>query len=194
MATKLNNVTKTFGTKTVLDAFSYTFPDRGIVAITGASGTGKTTLLKIISGLSEITSGDVEHSSDTTFSFAFQEHRLFPNLTMLDNITQVLFKKATTWDRIDAKSILNKLGFTNQQFALYPSEMSGGMKQRVSLARAFLKDSSVFLLDEPTKELDPALIAKVADIIKDISKSKLVILATHDYEFLSMLNADIISI
>ena len=111
-------------------------------------------------------------------SFAFQEYRLFPELSALDNVMIASVDNSDA-DRLEAVSLLSKLGFSTEDTSLFPSELSGGMKQRVSLARALLKKAPVLLLDEPTKELDPALCERVCEMIRKCAEERTVLLVTH---------------
>ena len=194
MILSLKNITKNFDEKIVLENFSHDFDDTGIVAITGPSGVGKTTLLRIICGLDKKYSGEVKTSDRVKFSVAFQEHRLFQNLTALENITEIVYQKSSEENVKASVDMLLKLGFTKDEMKLYPSALSGGMKQRVSLARAFLRDANIIILDEPTKELDTALVKQVLDIILDLSKHKLILIVTHNENDIEYLSAKIIKL
>ena len=154
MSLKLNNLTKTFGDKELFSGITKEFPNKGIVAIVGESGVGKTTLLRIIAGLDKDYSGHVEGGGIKNTSFAFQEYRLFPNYSAIDNVIFALADKRSDDVVRRARETLISLGFTESDLTKKPRELSGGMKQRVSLARALLRESPVLLLDEPTKELD----------------------------------------
>ena len=179
MSLTIKNLCKSFGEKQILIDFSYSFSDSGIYVIKGDSGIGKTTLLRIISGIDKKYTGSVIGGGLGNVSFSFQEYRLFPQLTALQNITEVVWEKADENNVFSAKEMLLKLGFSQNELDLLPDHLSGGMKQRVSLARAFLKKSPILLLDEPTKELDEALCKIVRNIIHQESKSRLVIMVTH---------------
>ena len=178
MMIKLKNLSKTFGRKVVFENINFEFDDVGLYLIKGESGRGKTTLLRIIAGLDTSYKGEVKKTDKCSVSFMFQEYRLFPNLSALENISVMLNEK-TDADQI-AYTALIDLGFNDEETRFYPSQLSGGMKQRVALARALKFDSSLLILDEPTKELDPALKNKVFEIIKAESEKRLVILVTHD--------------
>ena len=191
MSLKICSITKKYGDKTIFTDFSYDFDDKGIYAITGMSGIGKTTLLRMICGLDKDYSGEI--ISSDSFSVVFQEYRLFSALTALQNAT-VAIEKPTLQDYDKAKYLLRRLGFTDNEIELKPNELSGGMKQRVSLVRAFMKDCDVYLLDEATKELDSDLAKSVLDVISEYSKNHLVILVTHNLSDISYLNAKIINL
>ena len=180
MSLMIKNLSKSFGKKTIFSNFTYNFADSGIYIVHGDSGIGKTTLLRIIAGLDKEYTGNVAGGGIGQVSFAFQEYRLFPELSALENVM------------LGAAELLSQLGFSSADMHLLPSELSGGMKQRVSLARAFLKNAPILLLDEPTKELDPVLCKYVCEMIKRIAKNKLVILVTHKEEDILTLNGELI--
>ena len=190
MALTLTNLSVSFGEKSVIHNLSYSFPEHGCELITGESGSGKTTLLRLIAGLAKPDEGKI--SGGKNVSFAFQEYRLFPSLSAAENVAVAvsLQKKDLSF----AVEMLMQLGFTKEETALYPDALSGGMKQRVSLARAFLKSAPVLLLDEPFKELDPALAEKVAEIIRAQAEWRLVLLSAHSDAAASALGARILPI
>lgn len=192
MALVIKNLRKNFGRKIIFHNFSYSFADRGIYALTGESGIGKTTLLRIIAGLDKDCSGEI--SGAENISVAFQEHRLFPTVNAIDNIVLAISERKNEADVKRAFDMLKRLGFGDADMNLYPDELSGGMKQRVSLARAFLYDSKILLLDEPTKELDEENASRVRAIIKELSKNRLVILVSHNNEDITALNAKVIDL
>lgn len=189
MSLKITNLNKNFGEKCIFKGFSYSFDMSGIYALKGESGVGKTTLLRIIAGLDKDYTGEVLGGNIGRVSVAFQEYRLFSGLTALENIVFAISngKDKAVFEK--AKKTLFALGFSEADMSLYPEELSGGMKQRVSLARAFLADYPILLLDEPTKELDSANAKAVREMIKTLSKEKLVILVSHSDEDLRLLSA-----
>ena len=170
---------KSFGRKQILENFKYTFNPRGLYIISGSSGVGKTTLLRIISGLDKDFRGSVTDGGIRNTSYHFQEYRLFPNLNALDNIIEISFKSKSRENEKKAYELLARLGFSSEEMKLFPSELSGGMKQRVAFARAILKDAPILLLDEPTKELDSTLVDEMCKIIGEEAKKRTVILVTH---------------
>ena len=181
MNLSIKNLSKSFGKKTIFKDFSYEFSSTGICLISGDSGIGKTTLLRMISGLDKAFTGKISNGGISNVSFAFQEYRLFPNLNAVENVmTGVSIEDEDTLSR--AKALLSELGFTDEDMKLFPSELSGGMKQRVSLARAFVKNAPILLLDEPTNELDEGLVKTVLSMIERESKKRLVIMVTHSKE------------
>ena len=185
----IDKVNKNFAEKVILENFSYEFKENGIYVLTGDSGTGKTTLLRMISGLDTDYTGSITGAGIGNVAFAFQEYRLFPQLTAIEN---VIFANSDT--KIEAvvkkaKKVLKSLGISENDFDLLPHELSGGMKQRVSLARAFVNNSPVLLLDEPTKELDRENAAAVINEIKKQSLNRLVIMVSHNSDDAKELNA-----
>ena len=193
MSFRLHNISKNFGEKSILENFSYDFPDLGVVAIIGDSGIGKTTLLRIIAGLDKDYSGEII-GIDQKISMAFQEHRLFNHLSVIEN---VVFTNTDTKDEAvykKAEDLLLYLGFNSNDQKLYPHELSGGMKQRVSLCRAFLRNAPLLLLDEPTKELDKENVCKVIELIRENAKHRLIIIVTHDLSDIESLSPEIIEI
>lgn len=190
MSLTLENITKCFGSKKIFEDFSYNFFDRGVYAIVGDSGIGKTTLLRIIAGLDTDFNGQVIGGGLQNTAFAFQEYRLFPQLTAIENA--VIPNGDMKDDELvnQAKRMLLDLGFTESELAIRPNELSGGMKQRVSLVRAFLKNAPILLLDEPTKELDEDLRNTLYKMIVTESKKRLVIIVSHHKEDFNKIRAE----
>lgn len=178
----IKNLSKSFGEKVLFRDFSFSFNDTGIYVLSGESGKGKTTLLRMIAGLDTDYDGTIIGGGIAATSICFQEHRLFPTLNALKNIELVSFKQKNDNSKVISRQILSKLGFNDADMLLLPSELSGGMRQRVALARAILRNSPVLLLDEPTKELDMVHAKMVLDAIADEGKKRLVIMVTHKRE------------
>ena len=193
MSLEIKNLTKRFGKKTIISEFSYHFSEKGLYILRGKSGIGKTTLLRIIAGLDKDYSGEIIEGGIGRISFAFQEYRLFPQLSALENV-MIASKDDSDANKNIAMDLLSQLGFSFEEMSLLPSELSGGMKQRVSLARAFMKNAPVILLDEPTKELDAILCRQVCEMIKKIAEDKLVILVTHRDDDISLLDGELIDL
>ena len=194
MSLSIKNVTKSFDKKTLFRDFSFSFEKIGIYAVTGDSGVGKTTLLRIIAGLDKDYSGTVEDGGIQRVSYCFQEHRLFPALSAFDNVFKVSFDEENEENKKLALNMLLELNFTKEDMKLRPDELSGGMRQRVAFARAVLRKSEILLLDEATKELDSELAEKVLEIISREAKKRLVIFITHKHDELAKLNAKIIEL
>ena len=178
----LENVGKSFGEKKILSSFSYSFPKCGLFIISGPSGRGKTTLLRIIAGLDKDFDGYVHNGEKENVSFLFQEYRLFSHLSALENVYVASFKNASDVDVEHSKRMLSSLGFSENDMNLIPRELSGGMKQRVAIARALLKEAPILLLDEPTKELDSGLCKILCNILKEEAERRLVLVVTHQIE------------
>ena len=193
MSLKIHDLSKSFGQKTIFTGFSYDFSDTGVYILRGKSGIGKTTLLRIIAGLDKEYSGNVSGGGIGNVSFAFQEYRLFPELSALENV-MLAKPNNNESDRNSAIEMLTQLGFSSADMNLIPSELSGGMKQRVSLARAFFKNAPILLLDEPTKELDALLCDRVCKTIREIAETRLVILVTHKEEDVLLLDGELINL
>ena len=184
---KITNLSKSFDDKCVVDEFSFVFPETGIVSITGVSGKGKTTLLNIIAGLVKQDSGDVENSY-SSLSYSFQEDRLFPWLSVRKNI-EIILDKVADKEQI-VSEWLEKIELSD--FADYlPEKISGGMKQRVSLARALAYPSELVLLDEPFKGLDESLHQRMYELVEAEAKNRLIIMVTHDKSDVSEINIEI---
>ena len=146
--------------KKVLENLSFTLKKGEIVAIMGPSGCGKTTLLSLAAGLLKPTSGEIVTNTDR-ISYAFQEPRLFPWLTVEENLQAVLQERKND---AEISELLHSLGLGGCN-RLYPQQLSGGMKARVSLARAFIFAGDLFLLDEPFSALDEDLRLSVIDTL-----------------------------
>ncbi len=194
MSIKISNLIKKFDEKIIFDDFSFEFNNNGIYILNGDSGAGKTTLLRIIAGLDKDFEGEIIKSDKTCISYCFQEYRLFPWLNAIDNIVIAISDKNNESIRDRAAEILRLLNFSETDMKLMPNELSGGMKQRVSFARALLYPSNVLLLDEVTKELDENLSIKILDIIKEEAKNRLIILVTHKPLEIQYLSGEIINI
>ena len=186
MPLELKNISKHFENKAIFKDFSYRFGERGLYAIRGESGIGKTTLLRMIAGLDNDYSGNITGGGIGQVGFAFQEYRLFPTLNALQNL-HFAFSEAKS--EAECKEMLYSLGFSEADLRLYPDQLSGGMKQRISLARAFISGYPILLLDEPTKELDEKNAKVVRRMIKKLSAEKLIILVSHNDDDIAELSA-----
>jgi len=180
-----------------LNGVSLTFPDTGLVFITGKSGCGKTTLLNVIGGLDGIDGGEIfvqdkkfsaftpsEYDSyrNTFIGFIFQEYNLLPEFTVEKNIKIAMELQGRQADGEEFEKLLKDVGieeFKNRT----PAELSGGQRQRVAIARALVKQPRIIMADEPTGALDSDTGVQVLDTLKKLSKDTLVIVVSHDREF-----------
>lgn len=168
----LKNITKEYDGKRVLDGISLEIPERGIFGIFGASGQGKTTLIRIICGLEQPDGGEIIGTQGVNFSVVFQEDRLLPSLTALENVALVS-------DKATAAEMLERVGLA-ESADKYPSELSGGMSRRTAIARALAYSGDALILDEPFKGLEAELKERVGTLIREYAQTKPVIIVTHD--------------
>ena len=184
--------------QTALDGVTLSLRDNEFVAILGPSGSGKTTLLNVIGGLDRYDSGDLiingtstkkytdrdwDSYRNHTVGFVFQSYNLIPHQTVLSNVELALtisgVSRAERRER--AKKALEKVGLGNQLHKR-PNQMSGGQMQRVAIARALVNDPDILLADEPTGALDSETSVQVMELLKEVSKDRLVVMVTHNPE------------
>ena len=173
---RLSDITKSFGEKCVLSNVSLSLEKGDVAVLSGMSGGGKTTLLRIAAGLEKVDSGSVE--KDGTVAVVFAEARLFPSVSVLENVTCVM-RGDKRKNAKRAENLLSMLGLSDAK-DLYPREISSGMAARVSIARALAYDADIYLLDEPLKSLDEALKMQVMQDLKEFFKTKAVLIISHD--------------
>ena len=176
------HVRKTFDSLVVLDDLDLRIAENEIVGIVGPSGVGKTTILKLITGIAAPDSGKVE-VADRRIGYVFQEPRLLPWRTAQDNIAVVLRAQGMgkAGARQAAGSWIERVGL--QGFAgYYPAELSGGMAQRVSIARAFAAEPRILLMDEPFSNMDLELKGSLIGILQTIARERktTVVYVTHE--------------
>lgn len=178
---KITDLTFAFGKKQIFENFSLTLEKGEILAVMAASGYGKTTLLGLIAGLLKPQKGEIVNTFEK-IAYVFQEPRLFPWLTVKENLLAVIDEK----NESATKTVAECLALVGLSDSLdkYPSELSGGMKSRVSLARALAYGGDLFLLDEPFAALDEELRHTLTVKIKDYLRSRgaSAILVTHNRE------------
>ena len=172
---ELQNVVVSFGDKSVLSGCALSLAPGERIALMGPSGCGKTTLLRTALGLQAPDSGAVTNTFSRPAA-VFQEDRLFPWLTALENINLVLSGKAETMPKARRWLELMELGDAAE---LYPRELSGGMRQRIAIARALCVRPDLLVLDEPLKQLDAALQSRVSALISESCQGCAILLATH---------------
>lgn len=174
----LRNIDKSYtsadgSVKEVLKGFCADIPDGGITLVTGESGCGKTTLLRIIAGL-EPYNGEIIRPDAQTFSVVFQEDRLCPELSAVENCI------IAGTDMASAAEALESMGLGRDDIIRPVGELSGGMRRRTAAARALLAESNVILMDEPFSGLDAALRRTTAETIKRLRAGRTTIIVTHD--------------
>ena len=195
---QVKNLTKIFKSKNkekciALNDVSFTLGDNGFIFIVGKSGSGKTTLLNMIAGLDKFDNGEInvdgcklsklhgksfDYYRNQTIGFIFQDYQLLDELTVYENI-----KLALDFKNIHDQSLIYKVleevdlvGYGPR----YPKELSWGEKQRVAIARALVKNPKIILADEPTGNLDSATTKQILTILKEISKTRLVLIVSHN--------------
>jgi NitT/TauT family transport system ATP-binding protein len=182
VAFEVKGIRKHFGDEAVLDALDLAFPENSISVVLGPSGCGKTTLLNILAGLDHDFEGTVTGFERGMSSYVFQEDRLLPWLSAVDNIAFVLRPSMRTNEALriatEALAAVGLAGSTRKK----PGELSGGMRRRVALARAFAYPSKTILLDEPFSSLDLKTRIAVMDLFVDLRSldGRNAIVVTHD--------------
>lgn len=188
----LKNVVKRYDTKTIIDNVSLDIKDKEFLVLVGSSGCGKSTILRMIAGLEDITSGEIHigdtcvnniHPKDRDIAFVFQSYALYPHMTVYENIAFPLKMRNFKKDEIDKKvkeaaEILNLTEYLNRK----PKQLSGGQRQRVALGRAIVRQPKVFLMDEPLSNLDAKLRVQMRSEIKKLHEKlqTTFIYVTHD--------------
>ena len=163
----------------VLDDVNVTFGEGKVTAVMGPSGEGKTTLARIIAGLETADGGQVEFSDEAVVSFLFQEDRLLPWLNIYDNIV-LSVGGAECSARV--RTLAERLEISDTLWQL-PAALSGGMRHRAALARTFLAECNLLILDEPFRGLDDALKERIVNKLWEIETAgKTVILITHNQD------------
>ncbi len=197
---QLKDITKVYTTgefkQMALNKVSINFRKSEFVAILGPSGSGKTTLLNIIGGLDRYDSGDLIVNGKSTknfkdsewdayrnnsIGFVFQSYNLIPHLNILDNVEMGMTLSGVSPSSRHEKAleVLDKVGL-KEHLHKKPNQLSGGQMQRVAIARALANDPDIILADEPTGALDTTTSIQIMDLIKEISRNKLVIMVTHN--------------
>lgn len=195
---KIRNLTKIYKSKKSTDCIALnnvniTLPDSGMVFVIGKSGSGKSTLLNLIGSLDTLTSGTINIDGNNLeklkskyldsyrssyLTFIFQDYKLFENLTVKQNL-EVGLDINDSLDYEVIKNALKRVGLEDYENR-YPYELSGGQQQRVAIARALSRNSKLILADEPTGNLDYNTSKQILDILKEVSKEKLVVIVSHN--------------
>lgn len=190
MSITITDLYKTFGDNHVLKGVNLTLKDNSIYCLMGASGIGKTTLLRILMGLEQADSGSVTGIHKNNISSMFQEDRLIPTLSAVENVAIVIHGK------------INKQNIRNNLSTILPSDcldkpivsLSGGMKRRVALARAMTYPSELIILDEPFTGLDKDTKSEVIEYILKMRNNRTLLIATHGTDDACLLGADVIQL
>lgn len=175
----LEHVSLSFGGKRVLNDLSLTLPEHGVTVLSGPSGCGKTTLLRVLAGLERPDRGRVTGVSAQRTAFLFQEDRLLPERTVLQQLTDVLPKHR----RNEAAEWLELAELTGEENTL-PQELSGGMGRRLALVRALALGGELYLLDEPFTGIDLPRRRKLMAALKELGRP--VVLVSHESEILEL--------
>lgn len=199
---ELKNIKKTYDknddSASALKGINLCFRDQEFVSIVGQSGCGKTTLLNVIGGLDNYSSGDIlvdgvstkqfkdtdwDNYRNTSVGFVFQSYNLIPHLNVVENVMMALSLSGIGFkERFKrAKQVLAEVGLENK-LKSKPNELSGGQMQRVAIARALVNNPKILLADEPTGALDSKTSVQIMELIKKVSKNRLVVMVTHNNE------------
>ncbi|MDD4003226.1 MAG: ABC transporter ATP-binding protein, partial [Clostridia bacterium] len=193
-----------------LKGIDITFRKNEFVSVLGPSGCGKTTLLNLIGGLDKYTSGDLVINGKSTkdfndkdwdsyrnhsIGFVFQNYNLIPHLTVLENVELALTLSGVSKSerKSRAAQVLQKVGL-DDKLKSKPNQLSGGQMQRVAIARALINNPEILLADEPTGALDTKTSEQIMDILKEISKERLIIMVTHNSEIANKYSSRIIKL
>ena len=189
----LKNLVKSYdGKKNIIDNINLEIKDKEFIVLVGSSGCGKSTILRLISGLEDITSGEIliddkvvnnVHPKDRDIAFVFQSYALYPHMSVYDNIAFGLKMRKYDKKTIDAKvrEVAESLNLT-ELLNRKPKQLSGGQRQRVALGRAIVRNPKVFLMDEPLSNLDANLRVHMRSEIKRLHQKlkTTFIYVTHD--------------
>lgn len=185
---QVDNLSVSFGDNKVLDNVSFDFEDNKIYCVLGRSGSGKSTLLRSIAGLLKPTDGKVTYKDKEITKpneNIFMMHQNYTNFPWKNCMENVLFpvklmRKATKKDYVEATELLFKVGL-GEHIEKYPEQLSGGMKQRLSLARVLMSKPEVILMDEPLSALDDKTRVEMQDLIMNLQKEtkNIIIMITH---------------
>ncbi len=212
---KIENITKSFGDLQVLKDISFEVFPGDVLSIIGASGGGKSTILRCVTHLETVTSGSIMIDGDylvkdgvyapsrelnaicLKIGLAFQNYNLFPHFSVLRNITEAPIHVSgvpRAQAEAEAMQLLEDIGLESKASA-YPFQLSGGQQQRVAIARALAMKPKVLFFDEPTSALDPELTQEVLKIIRDLAKNHTtMVIVTHEMNFAAEVSNKIIFI
>ncbi len=173
MSIQISHLAKAFDGKPVIADLSLELPDTGIIALSGPSGCGKSTFLYLLAGLLSPDAGTIRGTDPKQVSMVFQEDRLLPWLSAIENIALVLADPRLARDWLARMEL-------SEWADHYPAGLSGGMRRRLALARALAFPSRLLLLDEPFLGMDAELRSHLYALIRETARTRLVLLVTHD--------------
>ena len=196
---ELRQIRKSFGDNLVLDDVDLSIGRGEVIVIAGASGSGKSTMLRCINGLEAVDSGEVVFDGRnvggsgkelaqlrTEIGMVFQQFNLFPHKTVKENVTLApVHVRGLSHEKADerARELLERVGIS-EKADQYPADLSGGQQQRVAIARALAMDPKLMLFDEPTSALDPEMIREVLDVMRDLAREGMTMaVVTHEMGF-----------
>ena len=205
---EINHIRKAFGPEVVLNDISLSVEAGQVVSIIGPSGSGKSTLLRCATLLETMDGGDLKYLGQyaakdengtavyapaselkkirSAFGLVFQNFNLFPHYSVLRNITEapILIQKRNKEEvYAEARELLKKMGLSDRE-NFYPYQLSGGMQQRVSIARALAMKPQILFFDEPTSALDPELTGEILKVIRDLAAEHMtMVIVTHEMNF-----------
>lgn len=196
---KITGLKKSYGDLEVLKGIDYNVKEKEVICVIGASGSGKSTFLRCINLLEEITDGAIYidgvkvndpqtniNKLRTNVGMVFQQFNLFPHMTVLQNITiapRQIKKTAEKEAERLAFELLEKVGLSDKAYN-YPEQLSGGQMQRVAIARALAMEPKIMLFDEPTSALDPEMVKEVLDVMRELAEEGMtMIVVTHEMGF-----------
>ncbi|ALV20842.1 MULTISPECIES: amino acid ABC transporter ATP-binding protein [Carnobacterium] len=219
MVLKAEGISKEFNRLKVIDDFDFTIESNEIVTLVGKSGTGKTTLMRLLNGLEKADKGTIsidghylcratpdgktEYVSkqerkkySNQIGMVFQDYQLFPNLTVVENcieapVSQKLLTKSEAYQK--AEELLSQMGLSAKR-DVYPRTLSGGQQQRAAIARAMMLNPKILCFDEPTSALDAETSNEVGKMIQKIAASGTgILIVTHDTEFAKVFGTRVVS-
>ena len=206
---RIENLCLRFGSREVLRGVDLTVNEGEVVVLIGASGSGKTSLLRCINLLNTPNSGRIDIDGDVIFDAApdsgvssipvaevnrirsktgmvFQQFNLFPHMSVLDNVTEgpvIVKREARKEVEVRARDLLAQMGLEGHEHKR-PTQLSGGQQQRVAIARALAMHPKLMLFDEPTSALDPELVGEVLDVMRELAREGMtMIVVTHEMGF-----------
>ena len=197
MIMKIRDLFKTYeGDVKILKGVNLDIEKGEVISIIGASGGGKSTLLRCMIGLEDIDGGSIETPDKKKMGMVFQSFNLFPHKTALQNIMESLIV-VDKMPKEEAKKIglelLDRVGL-KERANFYPKALSGGQKQRVAIARAMAKNPDVLLFDEPTSALDPEMVNEVLNVIQNLrdTTDMTMVIVSHEIEFVNKISDRIV--